>query len=139
VFSYLYPRLDANVSKQRNHLLKSPFAVHPKTGRVCVPVNASRIEEFDPFTVPTLGQLQDELNKMPIISALTENKEAEAEAEEEPAAASALETKEKDVERTSMKKYVTFFENSFVKPLCAAAKEKKRREQETNAAYSGDW
>ncbi|GLD96256.1 hypothetical protein PINS_up004939 [Pythium insidiosum] len=63
VFSYLYPRLDANVSKQRNHLLKSPFAVHPKTGRVCVPVDARAIEEFDPFTVPTLGQLQDELNK----------------------------------------------------------------------------
>jgi DNA primase small subunit len=62
VLSYLYPRLDANVSKQRNHLLKSPFAVHPKTGRVCVPVNAAAVEEFDPFTVPTLGQLQDELN-----------------------------------------------------------------------------
>lgn len=63
VFAYLYPRLDANVSKQRNHLLKSPFAVHPKTGRVCVPVAADEIEDFDPFTVPTLGQLQDELNQ----------------------------------------------------------------------------
>jgi DNA primase small subunit len=63
VFAYLYPRLDANVSKQRNHLLKSPFAVHPKTGRVCVPVDASTIEAFDPFAVPTLGQLQDELNQ----------------------------------------------------------------------------
>lgn len=63
VFAYLYPRLDANVSKQRNHLLKSPFAVHPKTGRVCVPVLAAAIEDFDPFAVPTLGQLQDELNQ----------------------------------------------------------------------------
>ncbi|CAH0475049.1 unnamed protein product [Peronospora belbahrii] len=62
VLAYLYPRLDANVSKQRNHLLKSPFAVHPKTGRVCVPIDVACMEKFDPFRVPTLGQLQEELD-----------------------------------------------------------------------------
>ncbi|GMF24040.1 unnamed protein product [Phytophthora fragariaefolia] len=62
VLAYLYPRLDANVSKQRNHLLKSPFAVHPKTGRVCVPIDVSSMKKFDPFTVPTLGQLFEELD-----------------------------------------------------------------------------
>lgn len=63
VIQYAYPRLDINVSKQMNHLLKSPFVVHPKTGRVCVPIDPDRLDEFDPAKVPTIGRLVDELNR----------------------------------------------------------------------------
>ncbi|KAJ6495604.1 hypothetical protein C8R47DRAFT_1176164 [Mycena vitilis] len=62
ILRYTYPRLDENVSKKRNHLLKAPFCVHPKTGRICVPVDPERIEEFDPESVPTVNQLLDELD-----------------------------------------------------------------------------
>jgi DNA primase small subunit len=61
ILQYTYPRIDAEVSKHRNHLLKAPFCVHPKTGRVCIPVDPDHIEEFDPEKVPTVAQLMHEL------------------------------------------------------------------------------
>ncbi|KAG2136691.1 prim-pol domain-containing protein [Suillus clintonianus] len=63
ILQYTYPRLDAEVSKHRNHLLKAPFCVHPKTGRVCVPVDPNRVDHFDPNAVPTVMQLLQELDK----------------------------------------------------------------------------
>ncbi|KZT70049.1 prim-pol domain-containing protein [Daedalea quercina L-15889] len=63
VLQYTYPRLDAEVSKHRNHLLKAPFCVHPKTGRVCVPVDPSTIDRFRPERVPTVSQLLRELDE----------------------------------------------------------------------------
>lgn len=68
VLQYTWPRIDAEVSKHRNHLLKAPFCVHPKTGRVCVPVDPTRIEEFDPARVPTVGQLLKEIDEAMVVN-----------------------------------------------------------------------
>ncbi|KAF4353192.1 hypothetical protein CsatB_004715 [Cannabis sativa] len=100
VFSYTYPRLDMEVSKHMNHLLKAPFCVHPKTGRVCVPIDPSQCEEFDPTTVPTLSQLLEELN----IGGM----KADA---------------DNDWDRTSLGKSIRFFRTSFLQPLLKSCKE----------------
>ena len=62
MFYFAYPRLDINVSKGMNHLLKAPFVVHPKTQRICVPLDPARVQDFDPSTVPTLNEILTELD-----------------------------------------------------------------------------
>jgi DNA primase small subunit len=54
---HVYPRVDIEVSKHMNHLLKGPFCVHPKTGRVCVPMDPAKAELFDHEQVPTVIDL----------------------------------------------------------------------------------
>jgi DNA primase small subunit len=87
VLQYTCPRLDVNVSKQMNHLLKSPFVVHPKTGRVCVPIDVAKVDSFDPTQVPTVGRLVDELNQTG------------------------------DARQTSLKDYIHYFDVQFLQPL----------------------
>lgn len=67
VLEYTYPRLDIEVSKKLNHLLKSPFVVHPGTGRVCVPIDTTSaggeaLERFNPLAVPTVQGLLAEID-----------------------------------------------------------------------------
>ncbi|NWR58034.1 PRI1 primase, partial [Bucorvus abyssinicus] len=54
MLQFCFPRLDINVSKGVGHLLKSPFSVHPKTGRISVPLDLQKLDQFDPFAVPTI-------------------------------------------------------------------------------------
>eukprot|EP01060_Flectonema_neradi_P037618 TRINITY_DN7622_c2_g1_i2.p1 TRINITY_DN7622_c2_g1~~TRINITY_DN7622_c2_g1_i2.p1 ORF type:complete len:441 (+),score=82.79 TRINITY_DN7622_c2_g1_i2:54-1325(+) len=58
-FMYAYPRLDTMVSTKRNHLLKSPYSVHPGTGLICVPFVVSELDDFKPFRdAPHVARLQ---------------------------------------------------------------------------------
>lgn len=57
---HCFPRLDINVTKGMNHLLKLPFCVHPKTGNVCVPFTIDQIDKFDLSRVPNLRDMSDE-------------------------------------------------------------------------------
>ena len=43
--------------------MQAPFCVHPKTGKVCVPIEPGRAYEFDPDTVPTVESLLRELEE----------------------------------------------------------------------------
>ncbi|KAL3069460.1 hypothetical protein niasHS_018185 [Heterodera schachtii] len=57
VMEFAYPKLDANVTAGLNHLLKSPFSVHPQNGNVAVPLSAKEIRAFDPNVVPRIDKL----------------------------------------------------------------------------------
>jgi len=120
VFKHTYPRLDINVSKMQNHLLKSPFCVHPKTGRVCVPIEVATIENFDPFQVPTLAQLMKELD-------------------EYEASSDKNESIVHDWQKTSLKEPFERFQKKFLVPLLNEERRAQREERERKAAVMGDF
>ena len=109
VITYCYPRLDVNVSTHRNHLLKSPFVIHPKTGKVCVPiVDVANCDKFDPDAVPTLATLVKELD--------------------DPAK-----------EGTAMAGVMDNFDRRFLAPLYKALKRAEDDKQNKLAAERGEW
>lgn len=115
---YLYPRIDAEVSKHQNHLLKSPFVVHPGTGRVCVPIDPSKVDEFDPETVPTVGMLLRELDRIKPEEIVKVKKEEEMDHHQDGSNKEnsqgeqhrLSQAKEIGWEHTSLKPYVDMFE-----------------------------
>ncbi|XP_037539918.1 DNA primase small subunit [Nematolebias whitei] len=107
MLQYCYPRLDVNVSKGVNHLLKSPFSIHPKTGRISVPIDLRELNKFDPFAVPTISLICEELDRPKAgeeeePSATTMEKDDERDAAER--------RKIRDYKRTSLAKYVKHFD-----------------------------
>ncbi|KAG0225554.1 hypothetical protein BGW41_004663 [Actinomortierella wolfii] len=130
MFQYTYPRLDDKVSTNLNHLLKSPFCVHPKTGRVCVPIDIKKCEEFDPTTAPTVQQLCHELNafdtQMKAKAAATAGTDATAKN-------GGSVPKIPDWQKTSLRPYVELFER-FVRGIIREAKDRRKREAEAQAS-----
>jgi DNA primase small subunit len=126
VFKHTYPRLDINVSKMQNHLLKSPFCVHPKTGRVCVPIETSNFSTFDPFSVPTLAQLMKELDQYKLSFEGDEGKEKD-------------EGIVHDWQKTSLRGPFEYFQKKFLVPLLNEERKVMREERERRAALVGDF
>jgi len=87
-----------------NHLLKSPFCIHPKTGRVCVPIDPHDCDGFDPTSVPTLSQLLQELNRGKSL----------------PSGSSDMDIKE--WEKMPLAKLVHLFRSTFLQPLLRSCK-----------------
>jgi len=121
VYRHTYPRLDINVSKMQNHLLKSPFCIHPKTGRVCIPMDITKIDTFDPFAVPTLPQIVQELDEY-----------------EKVHGASAA-AKVPDWQKTSMKPSMQYFLKKFLNPMKSEIRKKRMEEKDKEAAIMGDF
>lgn len=57
LYKEIFPILDENVTKQPAHLLKSPFCIHPRTNRVCVPLLLSELDDMTLERIPTLHQV----------------------------------------------------------------------------------
>jgi DNA primase small subunit len=114
VLEYTYPRLDVEVSKKLIHLLKSPFVVHPGTGRVCVPIDIREVESFDPLSVPKVTELLAEIDEWDGEGGAVKVEEGESEEKKVP-----------DYEKTRLRPHVEYFEK-FVKGLIREESKGKR-------------
>lgn len=128
VFTHCFPRLDANVSKSQNHLLKSPFCVHPKTGRVCIPIDPKTADQFNPFDVPTVRSLCNEIDAFNSVSMDTEA---------DPASPSTLNMP--DIQKTSLKGAIETFNRTFMKGVWTDVRKEFRIKADQHAAITGDF
>ncbi|NWX44141.1 PRI1 primase, partial [Steatornis caripensis] len=148
MLQYCFPRLDINVSKGVGHLLKSPFSVHPKTGRVSVPLDLQRLDQFDPFAVPTIrygsetggtgvpAALADPPPPRPTISRSSLCHELDAagdDGEQEDGGETEPKRRVRDYKRTSLAPYVRVFEQ-FVETMERARRGELLRRSGTGRA-----
>ncbi|KAI1905806.1 p48 polypeptide of DNA primase [Ophidiomyces ophidiicola] len=139
VLEYTYPRLDAEVSKKLIHLLKSPFVVHPGTGRVCVPIDIGKVDQFNPLDVPTVSELLDEinawdLNHAPEPETAGQNSPPAADGENGNHCTNAIDRDNKhkklhDYEKTRLKPFIDYF-RKFVANLNRDERVSSKRERD---------
>jgi len=110
IFNFTYPRLDAGVSNDLGHLLKAPFCVHPATGRVCVPIDPENCEHFDPFDVPKVSELVQEIDVY---------------AKQTTTGNDPREKGLKDYKKTKLAPSISYFKKSFLKPLSESVRREK--------------
>ncbi|CAM2716330.1 unnamed protein product [Rotaria socialis] len=129
MFEYCYPRLDANVTKGMNHLLKSPFSIHPKTGRVSIPIHLDSLGYFDPCkegSVPKLNELCQQVEQLP-----KQNQQSEDGSNEKTA------TKQKDYNQTSLKPFIDIFAR-FVQQSQTSKQNETLAKSDLNTMLSGE-
>lgn len=135
LLEYTYPRLDVEVGKKKIHLLKSPFVVHPGTGRVCVPITAAgdmkRAEIFDPLTVPKVNELLREVDQFG--SSMDDGEDQTNGFVENGLTMKKL----NDWEKTSLKPYVELFDG-FVKSLLKSEMVRVKRERDDDGVTGTD-
>ncbi|NXF57840.1 PRI1 primase, partial [Ciccaba nigrolineata] len=122
MLQYCFPRLDINVSKGVGHLLKSPFSVHPKTGRISVPLDLQRLDQFDPFAVPTISSLCHELDT------------AGSDGEQEDGGETEPKRRVRDYKRTSLAPYVRVLEQ-FVEEMERARRGERLRRSDLQGEF----
>lgn len=110
-FKLLYPRLDINVSKMMNHLLKSPFCVHPKTHRICIPIDPEKLDKFDPTEVPSLEDALRDLDTKAASNA------------------------KQGYTNSLLDDHILTFRNSFLKPLVAESMAKRRQDNDSTMQF----
>ena len=116
VLEYTYPRLDVEVSKKQIHLLKSPFVIHPGTGRVCVPIDTKKLTQFNPLGVPTVTELLGEIDAFDKKAIVDEG----------------YVQKSQDYEKTSLRPYMEYF-RVYVTDLLKDERSGKREREDEDA------
>jgi len=129
MLQYIYPRLDINVSTGVNHLLKSPFCIHPKTGRVCVPIDPQKVDDFKPEAAPIVSDIINDLDKVKEESRASEEMDVDSEDKENSGVPAPAKRRARDYNKTRLRPAVVIFEE-FLDKLATSWKGKQIEESD---------